>query len=237
MSDVHPDLPSLEWMLEHWSGMGTFNSFESMMLIEPGVGPMDFPGPSTYDYELYNIVNDYFFDGYGLPFGATLDGTLAGWVHPSLGFGTSSMFPPVIGYYNEESYTCTAVVAQSVPSERLNYIGFRYRPIGAPDWNYGWMSFSVTEYTNPNQSCVDQGSGEVLSLAEYTMRQIGVSMTPGDSIMVGLSSCPADLTGDGELDFFDVSAMVMNPFDFNGDTAFDFRDLASFLSSFSAGCP
>lgn len=55
--------------------------------------------------------------------------------------------------------------------------------------------------------------------------------------------CPADLTGDGELNFFDISAFLaaynaQNPdADFNADGLFDFFDVSAFLASFVAGCP
>ena len=49
--------------------------------------------------------------------------------------------------------------------------------------------------------------------------------------------CPADLTGDFELDFFDVSALLTGSVDYNGDTSFDFFDISDFLQAFGAGCP
>jgi len=55
--------------------------------------------------------------------------------------------------------------------------------------------------------------------------------------------CPADLTGDGQLNFFDVSAFLSafsagDPAaDFTGDGQFNFFDVSDFLSQFSAGCP
>ncbi len=55
--------------------------------------------------------------------------------------------------------------------------------------------------------------------------------------------CPADLTGDGTLDFFDISAFLnaytaMNPAaDFDGNGVFDFFDVSAFLLAFNAGCP
>lgn len=56
-------------------------------------------------------------------------------------------------------------------------------------------------------------------------------------------TCPPDLTGDGELDFFDVLEFL-NLFansdpqaDFNNDGVFDFFDVLDFLDQFSAGCP
>lgn len=55
--------------------------------------------------------------------------------------------------------------------------------------------------------------------------------------------CPADLTEDGELDFFDVSAFLdafgaQDPAaDFTDDGAYDFFDVSEFLDQFGAGCP
>ena len=57
------------------------------------------------------------------------------------------------------------------------------------------------------------------------------------------SDCPADMTGDDELDFFDVSDFLdafgakdpVADFDDNGE--FDFFDVSAFLDSFAAGCP
>ena len=62
-------------------------------------------------------------------------------------------------------------------------------------------------------------------------------------IVEDTSACPADLTGDGNLDFFDVSAFLgaysaMDPAaDFDGNGVFDFFDVSAFLGAFSAGCP
>lgn len=66
---------------------------------------------------------------------------------------------------------------------------------------------------------------------------------PKNYNVVGQSSCPADLTGDGSLNFFDVSAFLtafgaMDPVaDFTGDGSFNFFDVSEFLTAFSAGCP
>ena len=58
-----------------------------------------------------------------------------------------------------------------------------------------------------------------------------------------VQTCPADLTGDGALNFFDVSAFL-NAFmgndpiaDFTGDGLFNFFDVSAFLNVFSSGCP
>lgn len=55
--------------------------------------------------------------------------------------------------------------------------------------------------------------------------------------------CPADLTGDGLLNFFDVSTFLsafgtQQPAgDFNNDGLFNFFDVSAFLGAFNAGCP
>lgn len=63
------------------------------------------------------------------------------------------------------------------------------------------------------------------------------------SFTINGTSCVADLTGDGVLDFFDVSAFLnaytaMDPAaDFTGDGVFDFFDVSAFLNAYGAGCP
>ena len=57
------------------------------------------------------------------------------------------------------------------------------------------------------------------------------------------ANCPADLTGDGELNFFDVSAFLSayssnDPVaDFTKDGEFNFFDVSAFLAAYGAGCP
>jgi len=73
---------------------------------------------------------------------------------------------------------------------------------------------------------------------------IGASTFDGSPIGFIISpACTADLTGDGKLNFFDVSAFLSafasdDPLaDFTGDELFNFFDVSSFLSAFNAGCP
>ena len=54
---------------------------------------------------------------------------------------------------------------------------------------------------------------------------------------VEVEGCDPDLTGDGALDFFDLSELLTSQLDYNGDTSFDFFDLSAFLTDFGEGCP
>ena len=49
--------------------------------------------------------------------------------------------------------------------------------------------------------------------------------------------CPADLNGDGELNFFDVSFFLVNQTDYNNDGLFNFFDVSAFLVDYQGGCP
>lgn len=69
----------------------------------------------------------------------------------------------------------------------------------------------------------------------------GIWAGPGTTDCV--NPCPADLNGDGNLDFFDVSAFLTafqqgNPLaDFDNNGVYDFFDVSAFLTAYSAGCP
>jgi hypothetical protein len=60
---------------------------------------------------------------------------------------------------------------------------------------------------------------------------------------VCIDQCPADLSGNGELDFFDVSrflsaySMGDQSADFTGDGSINFFDVSAFLTAYNAGCP
>jgi hypothetical protein len=124
----------------------------------------------------------------------------------------------------------------------------------APVEGAGSITWSSEPFIgNPNANAIRWGTMynfSFVSDAAPVEGEVSVGMwkLPGmvlsaDVLVPGGVSCPADLTGDGVLDFFDVSAFL-NAFnaqdsiaDFTGDGVFDFFDVSAFLNSFNAGCP
>ena len=68
----------------------------------------------------------------------------------------------------------------------------------------------------------------------------GLPPDPSEGITQRLGACddcPADLNGDGVLDFFDVSVFLNTMADLDGNGIFDFFDVSAFLNQFAVGCP
>jgi len=84
------------------------------------------------------------------------------------------------------------------------------------------------------------GSATDIGVIEADGTWDGVTLVVDTAATAG---CPADFTGDGTLDIFDVFAFLdafnaMNPAaDFTGDGSFDIFDVFAFLDAFNAGCP
>jgi len=82
----------------------------------------------------------------------------------------------------------------------------------------------------------DQGQGSII---EAGIDGVTITGLACESIV----ACPADLNGDGSLNFLDVSAFLSafgsgDPVaDFSGDGSFNFLDVSAFLAAFGAGCP
>ncbi len=73
--------------------------------------------------------------------------------------------------------------------------------------------------------------------SSLSLTEVGDGRLHGPSSYRVIDPCPADLNGDGFLDFFDIVALLGPRLDYNGDTVFDFFDIVAFLTDFQAGCP
>lgn len=107
----------------------------------------------------------------------------------------------------------------------------------------GWIEtgFNVGDFVDLTSAirvkfvASDLGAGSIVEAGIDDVRVFGASCAS--------SSCPADLTGEGQLNFLDVSAFLdafgsMDPIaDFTSDGSFNFLDVSAFLDAFAAGCP
>jgi hypothetical protein len=90
-------------------------------------------------------------------------------------------------------------------------------------------------------------AASLISLDLYTGEMTLLHEFSSELLITGIASagspCLADLTGDGSLNFFDVSAFLVaysanDPIaDFTGDSSLNFFDVSAFLTAFGAGCP
>jgi hypothetical protein len=76
--------------------------------------------------------------------------------------------------------------------------------------------------------------------------EVGQVIFTGSATMIAvaeLPSCPADITGDGQLNFLDVSAFLAafgvqdSVADMNMDGQYNFLDVSAYLAAFGNGCP
>ncbi len=132
-----------------------------------------------------------------------------------------------IGEYNQSGVYQGPVFQQSViDTGNLGTVSFDFStPLDATDGHY---ELSI-KFSNSGIGLRDQP--EINSSMNCTF------------VINAANACPADLNGDGILNFFDVSAFL-NAFggndpqaDFTGDGSFNFFDVSAFLVALSAGCP
>ena len=103
------------------------------------------------------------------------------------------------------------------------------------------LSYNIADYVTLNNAFLMRVT--VTDAGADTTVEGGIDAFKISSEVCDSSGCPADLTGDGNLDFFDISAFLaafssMDPAaDFDGNGNFDFFDVSAFLAAFSAGCP
>ncbi len=130
--------------------------------------------------------------------------------------------------------------------------------ISGADWAPQEGANSITWATdsfisNPNANAIRWGTMynySFVSSAAPEMGEVTVGMWVNPNIQLtatlqvpSAGVCEADLTGDGNLDFFDISAFLngfntQDPIaDFDNNGAWDFFDVSAFLNAFNAGCP
>ena len=112
-------------------------------------------------------------------------------------------------------------------------------------------AFEITWHTIDSGGTTSTIGGDFELAGTIGQPDAGGEMTGGSfsltgGFWAGVNSgppCLGDLTGDGILNFFDVSAFLVafsanDPIaDFTGDGVWNFFDVSEFLIAFAAGCP
>ncbi|PCI08315.1 hypothetical protein COB72_08545 [bacterium] len=113
-----------------------------------------------------------------------------------------------------------------------------YSPLTVGDSHWFVSSVQIPADLNPGTYFIGTIVSESLGLETNTTNN-----WVSDIDTITVLECPADLNGDGVLNFFDVSAFLqafnaMDPIaDFNGDGVFNFFDVSAFLNTYAIGCP
>jgi len=153
-----------------------------------------------------------------------IDGALGG----MLAWVVVSSSPPVNGLLPEDELLGPITLDGSGAGEGFGTMPYPISDVVALDGTIKYMQWLVADTSAPN------------GLAASPVAQLTIFCSMNGTC---LNNCPADLTGDGLLNFFDVSSF-MGAFssndpaaDFTGDGSFNFFDVSAFLSAFSVGCP
>lgn len=151
--------------------------------------------------------------------------------------GAYAMLDRMIFEPIEDSFNPGASLGEIVTDENATYVATS-------------GSIALFDLTDPSDIRYRGASGNrngVSSTGSAAIVNKRIYIAAGNNLSVfdasDCSTCPADLTDDGMLDFFDVSAFLgaftaQDPAgDFNGDGNWNFFDVSAFLGAFSAGCP
>lgn len=116
-------------------------------------------------------------------------------------------------------------------------------------WEIDWGDGVVEQFPSlngPESHTYQLVAGEDMREWIATLTGNNIAGIGQDTVAVVVTRrppCPADLTGDGMLNFFDVSTFLTFyqlgdlTVDFTGDGELNFFDVSAFLNAFTAGCP
>ncbi len=253
LDEIDPTLPSLELTYNlRYFGPGSGRDDFAPAILEEGVEFQDAIPPSTYWVEASTDGSST--GPYRMVTGEVIDGSLSGWVHPIrdfdlnggvLPFTTSSQSGGDFGCWSP----CGGTEVLFLPSDELRYMPFRYQAIGGGDWYYGYVAMKAR--LSDVDGCTNPCSGTPTELAKEVVSEpgsygvivgIGLESEPNTPIIAGAGRCPADMTNDFTVDFFDVSAYLglyadgNLDADLDGSGSLDFFDISEFIERYGDGC-
>lgn len=251
--EVDPSLPSLELtynLMYFGPGSGRYDSAPA--ILEEGVVWQDDVPPSTYWVEASTDGSST--GPYKMVTGDVIDGSLSDWVHPIRDFDCcGGVLPFTTSDRNGGDFgcwsPCDGTEVLYLPNDELRYMPFRYQDVGGGDWYYGYVAMRATALEV--EGCTNPCSGNPTELATQVVSQSGsygvivgfaLESEPNTPIVAGAGRCPADLTNDFTVDFFDISAFLglysdgNLDADMDGSGTLDFFDISEYITRYGDGC-
>jgi len=162
----------------------------------------------------------------------------------SLNDGQGAFVAGGTGWSTNEQYSFGRIFVQDLDGDgdtdilALAGISFYYLLKDADGQSYSASSVLHTTLSHAQDLLDIEGDGfvDAVVLDDFSSSAslLSVSLPP---------SCPADLTGEGILNFFDISTFITlfnanDPIaDFHADGLFNFFDVADYIAAFNNGCP
>lgn len=191
-------------------------SLENPLLISVGVAGSGGGVPEMVALSPPNIGNSEFKVGIDTALGGA-----SAWV-------VISQSPPIDGLLDQDEVLGPITLDGVGDGQGFGTMHYPIADIVALDGQIRYMQWIVADSQAP----------EGFSASPVAQLTIFCSMNG-----ICIDHCPADITGDGTLNFFDVSAFLsafntQDPsVDFTGDGSINFFDVSAFLSAFGDGCP
>lgn len=245
LHQIDSSLPMIQLREDFTSDFVTFGSSSSPLIIEwpsPGNGASG----SSISVQVPSTINFMNGELYGDRPGTVIDGSLPGWSETRMqrcdDFECTADLPSVYGTGSPVD-PCQDCRPDSTGLEfdELRYIPFRWKPIGDPDWMYGWVSFRLLFNTQACTTCIPGFPDFNLTIIRLDYVGIGLETEPNTPIFAG-GFCTADLNLDSQIDFFDISEFLTRysngnqVADINQDGSIDFFDISEFLGYINGGC-
>jgi len=166
-----------------------------------------------------------------------------------LGANGLQNFPEILSATSIGSMTSVEGTLQSMANQQFTIEFFSSTECDASGFGQGQVYLGSTSVTTDGsgdgvfsaQLPSDVPVGSVVTAT--ATRELTGDTSEFSACVAVQAGCLADLTGDGELNFFDVSAFLgaysaMDPIaDFDGNGSFNFFDISAFLNAFTMGCP
>ncbi|MFK7760245.1 MAG: GC-type dockerin domain-anchored protein [Phycisphaerales bacterium] len=132
---------------------------------------------------------------------------------------------------------------ETLQVEFSSTFGLTWVPVDQIQDTQGWvkMNYRISEYVTPNQ--IFQVRFIISDDGADSLVEAGVDDMSIASMICNTNECAADFTGEGDLNFADISAFLAAfgaqdaSADLVSDGSFNFLDVSEFLNLFGAGCP